>query len=262
MPALGRARRAMFSRLAFGALVLLTLSACGKKGPVRPLSELSPAAPPAFSAVQAGENVLLSWELPRANQDGSPLEDLVGFRIFRLDFAPGDACPECREESAALVAELDLDYLPAASRQGERLFWFDTRAAQDSGYLYRLLPVNRKGRPGAPARAQLLVVAPPPAPAPPSASGHDRLVRLRWEPAVAPHGTRLLGYQLYRRTGEAPFPPAPLTAEPLPATDYEDFAVENGREYRYALRLLLEQDGRPVQSSRSTEVRVTPLAGR
>lgn len=255
-------RRAPFFLLLFAVLLLPALGACGKKGPVRPLAEISPAAPPAFDAVQAGENVQLSWELPRVNQDGSPLDDLVGFRLFRLSFAPADPCPECREDSAALVAELDLDYLPAASRVGAQLFWFDSRAAIGGGYLYRIVPVNRKGRPGAPARAQLILVAPPAPPGQPEALGHDRLVRLRWEPITPAPGSRLLGYRLYRRSGEAPFAPLPLNAEPLQSTTFEDFTVENGQEYRYALRVLIEQNGRPVLSLRSAEVSVTPLAGR
>ncbi|WP_305044142.1 fibronectin type III domain-containing protein [Geoalkalibacter sp.] len=255
--------RLLLPRLLCCALLLPALVACGKKGPVRPLSELSPAAPPAFSAVQAGESVLLSWDMPRTNQDGSPLEDLTGFRIYRLGFAPGDPCPECREESAALVAELDLDYLPTASRRGEHLFWFDTQARQGGGYLYRILPLNRKGRPGAAARTQLILAEPPPAPEQLTAGGHDRLVRLRWNPVASlPEDAVFLGYQIYRRSGEAHFSPAPLTDEPLQTTEFEDFGVINGQSYAYAVRTLVERGGRRILSARSMEVSVIPVPGR
>ncbi|WP_429884316.1 hypothetical protein [Geoalkalibacter halelectricus] len=245
------------------AILLLALGACGKKGPVRPLTVLDPAAPEAFSAEQMGESILLSWLLPTHNQDGSPLTDLAGFRIYRLAFPADDPCPECREEQAVLVAELALDYLPSGSRFGDQLFWFDTRVALESGYLYRILAVNQKDRPGAPARTRLILTEPPPPPAEAAATGHDRLVRLHWSPVTAlPQDARLLGYHLYRRTGEAPFSPLPLTQTPLTETAFEDFTVANDQTYGYAVRTVIEHDGRRIFSGRSAEVRVVPRAGR
>ncbi|KIH76283.1 hypothetical protein SAMN05660860_00093 [Geoalkalibacter ferrihydriticus] len=257
-----------FVRRPFPILLLLaalglSLGACGKRGPVRPLAELSPAAPPNFSAEQKGESILLSWDLPRVNQDDSPLVDLAGFRIYRLTFHPEDPCPECREEQAPLVAELDLDYLPSGSRLDERLFWFDTCAALGSGYLYRILPVNHKGRPGAAARSHLILGEPPAPPVGLSAAGHDRLVRLSWAPVTSlPEEAELLGYHLYRRSGDAPYSPQPLTREPLSAAQFEDFSVANDQVYSYALRTVMVVEDRRIFSSRSEEISVVPKAGR
>jgi predicted small lipoprotein YifL len=245
------------------AALLLSLAACGKKGPVRPLSEAAPVAPSTFTAVQTGESILLSWELPRVNQDGSPLVDLAGFRIERLGFERTDPCPECREDQAVLTAELDLDYLPAGSRQGEWLYWFDTRIAVGSGYLYRIYPTNRKERPGQPARLQLLTVQPPAAPPEISAAGHDRLVRLQWSaaPGLSPEA-ELVGYLVYRRRDNIPFAPVPLTPEPLSLTQHEDFSVENGITYYYSVRTVVRQNKQLVYSARSSEAVAIPVAGR
>ena len=114
--------------LLFISLMVAALAACGKKGPVRPKLLPLPAAPAGLAVEQRGNHFLLSWEIPERNQDGSPLTDLQGFRVERMIFQSGEDCPECREDFK-LAAEIDLEYLRNAARQGNRLFWWDIEPA-------------------------------------------------------------------------------------------------------------------------------------
>ena len=43
---------------------------------------------------QQGEILLLGWTMSEQNQDGSAAEDLVGFRILRYVYPPGETCPD------------------------------------------------------------------------------------------------------------------------------------------------------------------------
>lgn len=243
--------------------LLLNLAACGKKGPVQPLSAASPVAAPVFGAVQMGEGIVLTWQRPSLNQDGTPLAALNGFRIERAHYAPDDPCSECREAEAVLIADLDLDFFPAGGMQDDQLFWTDNRITPGLGYFYRLIAVDRSGRVGQAARLHLTTDIPPEPPADIRAEGHDRLVRLSWSPvASVPPDYELVGYQVYRRTGNAPFSPEPLSSTALRDTHFEDLFVENGKTYHYAVRTLVQKADRQIYSMLSLQISVVPVTGR
>ncbi len=237
--------------------LLLTLAACGHKGPVQPLAQPLPTAPAAFELRQQGESVLLGWTIPARNQDGSPLTDLAAFRLYKMRFVPQEDCPECRDDSA-LWRQVDLDFLRDARRIGERIFLRDAEVAVGFGYRYRAVPVTARGREGAAAIASLIVAAPPPAPRQPEASAHDRMVRLSWE---APAAQEPLRYFVYRGVEGEPPPILPLRAEPFADPVFEDFGLENGRTYLYTVRSARRDAGRWVESDASDTVAVTPRAG-
>ncbi len=63
-------------------LLVLFLSACGRKGALVRPEALVPATVTDFSVVQKGENAYLSWSLPKRLVSGGKLTDLAGFRLF------------------------------------------------------------------------------------------------------------------------------------------------------------------------------------
>ena len=243
-------------------LLLLALPAgCGRKGPVRPLKQPLPDAPQDLVLRQQGMRFLLAWGLPAQNQDGSPLTDLEGFRIYKMKYDPAEDCPECRDTSI-LLEDVALDYLREVIRRGNRFYYYDTELRTDAGYQYRITPYDRKHREGAPAMVRLPTSVPPLAPATLNATGHDRLVRLNWEPVNEKRpDEEWLGYNLYRRQPGEAFPPAPVNHEPLTAASFEDFGLENDRTYIYAVRSLVRVSGHPVESDLSELVEVLPREG-
>lgn len=83
-------------------------------------------------------------------------------------------------------------------------------------------------------------------------------MQLQWKPAEAQPGeeSRFVGYHVYRRSGNAPFSPFPLTSEPLAEQQFEDRTVVGNQSYHYAIRTVVEKDKRMIQSPRSIEIRV------
>lgn len=243
-------------------LLSLGLWGCGFKAPPQPLRQALPEAPANLAVRQLGGRMLIAWNLPSRNQDGSPAKDLAGFNIYRMSYDLQDECPDCRDTSV-LLRRIDLDFLNEALRSGERLFWFDSGLEPETGYQYRVTPLTVEGYEGAPSQLRRPFLVPPLPPAALTASGHDRLVRLEWSPVEeVPGGQALLGYNLYRRSGDAPYLPLPLNREVLTETGYDDFQVENGQGYDYLVRTIVRGARGSLESEASVPVSVTPEAGR
>lgn len=242
----------------FVLLLLLALSACGKKGPVRPLIKPLPAAPTGFFTHQAGNRVLLSWTIPSVNQDGSKLDDLLGFHLYRIEYEEGSFCPECRDPEAPLH-RFDLDYLEEVRRDGQRLSFWDTQVRPGVGYRYRLRAVTRKGFEGEGSTLQRVVRAAPPAPEGLSGQPGDRKVQLRWRtPEELAAGDVLLGFNVYRSTGDVPLPEKAHNITLILAPEFDDYGLDNNTPYRYAVRSVVRSGGEVVESEASAEVVATP----
>ena len=253
-------RQRLFSLLLiFTALALL--AGCGVKGPVTRLPQPRPSAPADMTLHQSGDDLLLSWELPRTNQDGSELTDLAAFRVYRQQFEPDEDCPDCRND-LTLWRLVELDYLRHAQLRGRRLYLTDRGLQAGQGYRYKVVPYNRWGASGAYVEQRQVLATPPPAPralqARPSADG----LQLSWQaPAELPEGMELLGYQLYRRRPGQTFGPAPRNRELLNQPRFEDSNFEAGRSYVYAVRTIVMQNGRVLESALSNTLVVTPRRG-
>ncbi|AMV71286.1 hypothetical protein JCM30471_31210 [Desulfuromonas carbonis] len=241
-------------------ILVLALTACGKRGPVRPLLQALPEAPQDLRVQQQGERFLITFGLPGKNQDDSPLTDLQGFQVYKMKYDPLRECPECRDTSV-LLQSIDLDYLRDVRRVGDRLELWDSGLTPGLGYQYRVVAVNRKGGGGRPAVVKRPFFTPPAAPARLTATGHDQMVQLGWQPVTA-GGKELVGYNLYRRTPAVAFSSDPINREPIPTTRFEEYGLQNGTTYDYAVRSVIKSGEWLVESPLSVAVTVTPEAGR
>jgi len=248
------------TRLVTLACLLALLGACGHKAPPLPLLKKQPAAVRDLEIRQRGSALQLAWTIPDRNQDGSVLNGLAGFNLYRHDYDPQDDCPECIDTST-LLRRVELDYLQGAQRDGERIFTSDTGLEVGRGYRYRVVAVTGDGLEGAPAAIQQVLQPPTAAPGAFRATGHDRLVQLAWQAPQLEAGEELIGYNLYRGTGSEPLGPRPLNRETLTATGFDDFQVENGRSYRYGVRSLVRRDGQLIESPLGGPVAALPQAG-
>jgi len=239
------------------ALLLATLlfSACGYKGPVRPKLEAIPAAVTDLQLQQRGNGLLLSWRIPTSNADGSPLTNLQGFKVFRMLFDPSSDCPDCRDTSS-LLATIPLDFPAPAQRYSDRMFLSDRDILTNQGYFYRIEPVNTDRQTGMAATVRIVLSQVPAAPTELTGEGMDRQVRLQWQ-AV----TGAAGYAVYRTRPGQPFPPWPLPRGIVAEPRFDDFAVENGSDYLYAVRTLAGGETPEAQSelSATLQIRPTPL---
>ncbi|HBT82219.1 MAG TPA: hypothetical protein DEB35_01890 [Desulfuromonas sp.] len=239
--------------------LLLCLPACGRKGAVRPLLKPLPGPPPGFTVRQDGARLLLSWDLPKTNLDGSPLTDLQGFRLYRIEFEPGRDCPECRDPDQPR-ADIDIDFLRGVVRQGDRFYLWDEAVRGGSGYRYRLKGMTRQGREGDGAQVSRIINLAPSPPRAPVAVALDRLVRLSWSaPESTPVGGRPLGYNIYRWVDGEPLPYLPLNSDLVTTEGFEDFGLINGTNYHYVVRTVVQFGADVVESSASEAVAATPV---
>lgn len=240
--------------------LLALLSGCGSKGPVRPLAQPLPAAPPDISLHQQGDGLLLSWALPHHNRDGSELTDLAGFRVYRRSFEPGEDCPDCRND-APLWRLVELDYLRHAQLRNDQVFLLDHGLQAGQGYYYKVVPFNRWGQDGPAIEQRQVLATPPPAPAGLAAESSNSRLLLNWQPPVLNQDMELLGYHIYRRRPGYAFAAAPRNDKLLSEPSFEDHGFEPGRTYIYAVRTLVLQNGEVQESVLSDILVITPDSG-
>lgn len=245
-----------FTSLIIAILLLTALFGCGKKGPVRPLLKAEPAAPGDPEARQVGGEILLLFNRPERNLDGSTLTDLSEVQIYRRETADG-LCSEC-DEPTELWRTIDL---LTASPDNGRLSVRDADVHIGYGYRYRLVPVTSRGLTGASAGLARQLQPFPMAPQNFTGTGFDRMVRLEWqEGSDLAAGWVSLGCNLFRTVGDAPFGLSALTALPIKGGRYDDIGPVNGTLYRYQLRCLTGQKDVEVESPPSPVIMVTPQA--
>lgn len=238
--------------------IVLMLSACGRKGAVKPLKANLPDSVQNVELRQRGGELLLSWQLPGQNQNDTPLETAPVVDIYRMLYDPADYCPECKDRSTLLYS-IDPELPRPARLNGDRYLLHDRQVAAGEGYRYRLIPRNERGQAGLPLVVQIAFSEPPLAPGGLTIEGYDRSTSLSWNPVQPDKGQKLLGYRIYRQDEESQ-PAVLLNQRPLTNLGYDDTSLENGRQYRYQIRALFEQNGQSLESLPSATVSAIPQA--
>jgi predicted small lipoprotein YifL len=242
-------------------LLFMVTTACGKKGPVRPKLATLPQPPAEITLQQQGNIFLLGWTIPAKNQGGEDAEDLVGFRIKRLSYDAAEGCPTCREPQTE-VAELDLKSSPAfGQRIGNRLYWRDLEIRTGIGYRYAIVPLTLGGQEGSSGTIHLVAQQPPPAPSALKVNAGNAQVTVQWAAPILDAEMELIGYNLYRRESNRPFPIIPLNPEPLQETRLLDRSLENGRTYEYRVSALVQSGDQQLESMASQGALSTPQKG-
>ena len=240
--------------------ILLLLSACGYKGPVRPLKTKRPGPATALELRQQGKALLIGWQLPGNNLDGSVIEKPPALDIYRMTFDPQDDCPECFDRSTLLVS-IAADLPEPARKVGNRYLLLDRQVQTGVGYQYKLIARSSADETGTAVILRQAFSEPVAAPRQAEAVPHDRSITLNWQPGDLAEGDRLLGYQIYRKLATEPRSPYPLNPEPLQTSSFEDFNLENGRSYSYWIRTLIERDQQTIEGIASPELIAVPQAG-
>lgn len=240
--------------------LLLILASCGKKGPVRPLDVSLPGPVQNAELRQRGNELLLSWQLPTSNQDGSPLTSAPEVDIYRMLFDPNDDCPECEDRSSPRYT-INPELPQPAWRSGDRYLLRDQQVAENQGYQYRLVPRSEDDQNGQPLRMRVVYIEPSAAPAGFSVESHDRSATLSWLPLEPAGGQVLTGYQVYRRTLGGSQPAELLVQLPPENQKYDDLTLTNGKQYAYQIRALLTQGEQFLESLPTPAITATPQAG-
>ena len=250
-------------------LILLALTGCGKKGPVRPLEARLPNAPAEVTLSQRGSSLMLGWDIPRYNQDGSALTDLKRFDVYRIDYDPEDGCPECRNPKY-LLQQIDVAYYQSSERSSRRIYMWDHFVEADTGYRYRIVPVTQKGQAGESATIHRPCFPSPAAPVNLTATSADRQITLEWQAPAQPlaldadkiskDGFSLAGYNIYRCPAGEYFGTRALNRAPVAQSAFEDLNLDNGKTYRYTVRTVVQYGGFMLESEAAAAVSAKPAA--
>lgn len=164
--------------------------------------------------------VILTWDALKVNQDGSVLDDLQGYRIFRKKTA---------ELSFSLVGSVN----------AETTTYTDTGMKDGANYIYAVAAFDDESLPNEGEKsAELGVKTIPSVPAGFTATGLDGKIRLDWQSVKnesdAELNENLAGYNVYRSTKDG-VDYAKIGTAGAAETTFEDTTVENNTKYYYVV---------------------------
>jgi len=250
----------MRSLLALIALGLLMLTACGVKGDLQPKGKPEPQPAARLAVRQQANSVLLNWDMPTRNQDGTDLTDLAGFRIGVYSYEPESFCAECRDQEILETIEIDNPY--PARVIGRTFYLRSVAISPERGFRYRIIPFTESGKQAPPADIRLLIRPAPAAPASVKIEQLDRGAKLFWTlPGDIQQVGELLGVNIYRGLDKEALAPEPINQAPVKGNNYDDFSLTNGITYQFGIRTVINIDGAIVESALSEIVKATPKSG-
>ena len=245
-------------------VVLLLSVSCGRKGPPLTPRAVVPGVVEGLRVEPREAGILLSWTRPARNEDGSPLTDLLEFRLLRAT-GPLQG-PVVQASAFAPLATVRADRPENAAVQGSLYVYRDDAAGQGLAmgrqYRYRIQAVNREGAAGPPSAEAVVDLVP--APAPPgavSAAPDDGTVTLEWtapSPESRTDAPPVRGYNVYRGVGPGVYGMQPANATPQTATRFRDTGVQNETTYYYIVRSVTGDRPPWRESADSPEVAATP----
>ncbi|HIC92239.1 MAG TPA: hypothetical protein EYP21_09330 [Syntrophaceae bacterium] len=242
-------------------ILLICLLSCGKKGlPTTPRA-IAPKPIQDLNYYFDNGDLVLKWSIPHENTDGSRLENLQGFVLYKaiIPFSKRN-CPTCPTPFRK-VADIDLGY-PKNARVKEGIVeYVDKDLSYQHQYTYKVFSYNRYGDLSNSSNLVTLNWDIPPSP--PTILGvesGDRVVNIIWEPCLDDFGKHsIAGYRIYRRLQDHSYPYNPLNSILIQNTTFEDRHVENGVSYFYVVRSVKDVDGSLIESINSEEIEAIPI---
>jgi len=243
----------------FLVALIMTLTACGKKGPLIYPDMLIPASPTAVVARQTGQVIKLSFVLPQSDRAGRSLKNLGGVIIFKRTSTAGQgpSCNACTEDFV-LFRKLYVEPVPlepGVQRFGSMIVLVDSDVRVGDEYSYIVKPFMKDdgdGQPSLPVTTAIIA----PFQAPELKAVPDPIeIQLFFSGApVAGKGT-LVGYNLYRAAKGDVLPYVPLNKEPIIGESFVDSGVDRTVSYAYAARAVVKMPGGAlVESELSNQV--------
>ena len=250
----------MKKRVLFNTLVLFALfaglQACGKKGPPLPPFSLIPDEATDMRAEGKEGGIMVSWRMPDKNEDGSPLADLAGFKLFRR--VSGEGCKTCPADFPVYI-DIDIEAPGGARIEGRKVYFRDQEIEPAKTYHYKVAPYNRRGQLGnSTETVSAFWQEPPPPPTGLHGTVSDGAAMLKWEPYPGKEEENFAGYNLYRGTLSDTYPLKPAGTL-LEGETFDDKGLENNRPYYYVVRNVLTSGETLIEGPSSREIMLIPI---
>jgi len=235
-------------------MVVFSLVACGKRGPLVPPESLVPAAIRDLKVDQKGNRFLVCWSEPSKLESGSKLEGIAGFRVFRREVLPPDQdCEDC-PSAYLLQRNVDPEYLQDVFHIGSRYCFSDTELTDGKTYQYKVITVDADGVSGKDSNKARREKTVPPATPRLFATTIPTGVVIHWEPAQGMTGMTLEGYSVYRKREGGSMPLFPVATVAADSNRFEDKEMEHGVKYVYGIRAIARTGSETVESEMSNLV--------
>lgn len=236
-------------------IVTVVVTGCGFKTNPRPASATVPGEVGLVSAHAYPERVVLTWDIPTVNVDGSPIKDLSGFKVYRSSQKVGEECDNC-EYTENVYGNIDIQHpVNAAISRGEVVFT-DKGVKPGTIYHYSVTSYNLRGRESARGQAVAVVFdEPPAAPTGVRSSSDARGIVLRWD--QPPERSDVRGFRIYRGDTARLDDMKPVGHTQRSETYFVDRDLEKGKTYFYAVRSVKLNRGISLESPPSEPVNDT-----
>jgi hypothetical protein len=240
------------------------LTACGRKGdPTVPVRYI-PGPVEDLVATPKENTVILSWNRPDKNADGSPIKDLAEFVILRADISE-----DVKEYVYKKIMVIALDK-PEPSIIKENMVYL-----QDAGedlsppglnygktFGYKVFSINKSKILGKERETRVTLSIPPGNPDGFMATSGDARVMLNWtSPSKRIDGselTDLRGYNIYRGREKGVYGDTPVNPGLILSQTYTDQGLENNKPYYYIIKAVNTLTPPWNEGPPSAEISVTP----
>jgi fibronectin type 3 domain-containing protein len=179
-------------------IVSCFLVGCGFKTTPRPATATVPGDIGLIDAHAYPNRIVLKWSVPPSNVEGSALQDLSGFKVYRFDQPEGEECENC-EEKKTFHSNVDFQNPTNAVISGGEVAYTDKDVSAGHMYSYWVSAYNLRGREGRLSQIVPVVFGEPPPPPEHLRAGPDAEgIVLEWDAPAQEEGIR--GYRIYRGT--------------------------------------------------------------
>jgi hypothetical protein len=235
-------------------IVSSLLTGCGYKTSPRPATATIPGEVGLVEALGYPDKVILKWQVPLSNTDGSLLTDISGFKLYRTAQKIGEECENC-EEKKSVYANVDFQNPTNAVIEKGEVVYTDKAVVPGNVYSYSVSAYNLKGREGRPSQVVNVVFdKTPPAPEGLRADVEPGGITLEW--TMPPHAAGIKNYRIYRGTTDKPNEMKVIGGTKWDETSFVDKEVEKEKTYYYIVRSLKINRGVSLESEPSPLVKV------
>jgi fibronectin type 3 domain-containing protein len=248
-------------------LLIAIMSGCGKRGaPIPPNERVRQRVE--ITGFQRGNEVILSWQMPRRNAPKGNVQNIARIDIYRLA-DPASAPTQISEEDFSNRATL-ITVMPVTDTDfgvNKTLQYKDTLqfAGQAARLRYAVRLVNASGQKA--SFSNVMVIEPTSKvaanPASLLADVTQDAIGLKWQPPTTnvdqSTPVSILGYNVYRSDNEKT-PARLLNKTPVQTAEYADEFFDFGKEYFYFVRSVSVGLGNePVESTESNILKIKPV---
>ena len=231
------------------------VAGCGYKTNPRPAASTVPGEIGSVDAFAYPDRIVLRWDVPLANVDGSSLKDISGFKVFRALRKIGEECEKCQYDKKP-HANVDFQHPTNADIVDGKVLFTDKDITSGNAYTYSVNVYNLKGREGhASPDVTVAFDEPPKNPENLSAGVTSAGVVLEWTTPAEKEGIQ--GYRVYRGSTGKLEDMKPLATTKADEASFVDRTVEKEKTYYYVVRSLkmnnfVSMESRPSPVARTT----------